>query len=1105
MADRKRDAGDHIDGVNESPCHPVCVLLADDNPDDRALVVRELSKDIPDLNVIHIVDRAQLDAALAEARFDLAVTDFHLRWITGLDVLKLIKAQRPQTPVIMFTGTATEEVAVQAMRLGLSDYVVKSPRQMVRLRRAVQAALATAGETRARQRAEDQLADALEYIEDGFVLFDADDRLVVCNDQLRRMYPEMADVLQPGNRFKDILRNGLDNKQFDFPEGGRRAWLRERIEAHKRAEGSIEQRLVDGRWVLIKERRARGGGYISLYTDITALKKRELELQRLLSEHVMLGAAVQQSSAGVLIVDTQLPGDHYPIIYVNPAFERITGFSAADVQGRDWRLLADLAVTSDDIRQHLRTIFKSRQSGQIDIVNQRKDGEKFWSSLSISPVLDENGESKFYVGVLTDITERVRIRDVLEERTRMLDEAEHLAHLGHWRWDIGTNKLWWSEEIYQIRGLDPRNMDPDFNRTLSTYHPEDQPQVERYVRGVAQSHESTEFEARIVRPDGEIRHVRVKGQYSPATADSGEAVFGIFQDITTEKKSEVALRRSERRYRRLMEAVPHGVKEVDISGFITYANQAAHKMLGYQQGELIGKSIFDTAVDPARRIESKRNFDRMMHEGLLTHSFQSRQLTADGRAIDVQVDAVVSRNEAGDVNGMISVTTDITERVQGEKRLRYLAYYDPLTGLANRTLFNENLREQINHHEEGESVAVVVLNVDGFKLINDALGHDAGDSVLREFGARLAKTFGSHDGVARLAADEFAVIITGRFERDELRSRVQLAKVELEQPLQIAASRLDVRLSVGVAVSPRDGEDAETILRNADSALLETKRDDPGGTRFYSAEMKALVEEFVNLRGRLRSAALQDEFFLEYQPQVELSTRRIVGLEALARWRTEEGVLIPPAKFIAVAEQSGDIVVLGALLLENACRQAMKWKSTGIESPLMTVNISARQFLQEDLVSTVRDILMRTGLAPGLLQLELTETAIMTDNPNVLQRMRELNALGIRFSIDDFGTGYSSLAYLSRFPIDTLKIDRSFVIGMPTDARHAAIVNALVAMSHKLGIRVIAEGVEEVRQEQYLRDSGCDVAQGFYYSYPLSPDACAAVLREGTIKRRSRR
>ena len=398
-----------------------------------------------------------------------------------------------------------------------------------------------------------------------------------------------------------------------------------------------------------------------------------------------------------------------------------------------------------------------------------------------------------------------------------------------------------------------------------------------------------------------------------------------------------------------------------------------------------------------------------------------------------------------------------------------------------------------------------MFNVDGFKIINDALGHDAGDSVLREFGARLAQTFGSHDGVARLGADEFAVVVTGQFEADEFRIRLQEAKAELEVPLQVAGSRLDIRLSVGVAVAPRDGEEAETILRNADSALLEAKREEPGGTRHYSAEMKAVVEEFLNLRGRLRSAAMQDEFFLEYQPQVELSTRRIVGLEALARWRTEEGVLIPPSKFITVAEQSGDIIALGALLLERACSQAMRWKSAGIESPLMTVNISARQFLQEDLVGMVKDILQRTGFDPRSLQLELTETAIMTDNPSVLQCMRDLNAIGIQFSLDDFGTGYSSLTYLSRFPIDTLKIDRSFVIGMPADTRHTAIVNALVAMSQKLGIKVIAEGIEDMHQEQFLMDSGCDVVQGFYYSYPLSADACAAVLRDGTIKRRTRR
>ncbi|HET7649750.1 MAG TPA: EAL domain-containing protein [Gammaproteobacteria bacterium] len=1105
MSNRQSQAGVRERDRGKQLSRPVCVLLADDNPDDRALVVRELKKDIPNLDVIQVIDRVQLDAALGEGRFDLAVTDFHLRWITGLDVLRLIKARYPQIPVIMFTGTATEEVAVQAMQLGLSDYVVKSSRQMVRLRRAVQSALTTAGESQARQRAEDQLADALEYIEDGFILFDAEDRMIVCNDQLRRMYPEMADVLKPGNRFEDILRSGLDHEQFALPPGGRDAWLRERVDAHRRAEGSIEQRLIDGRWVLIKERRARGGGYISIYTDITALKQRELELQRLLAEHTMLGAAVQQSSAGVIVVNTRTSDDRYPIIYVNPAFEKITGFSAADVLGHDWREIANLAVTSDEVRRQIRTMFQSNGSGQIDIVNQRKNGEKFWSSLSISPVLDEKQELQVYVGVLTDITERVRIRDMLEERTRMLDEAEHLAHLGHWRWDIASDKLWWSEEIYQIRGLDPNNVDPDFNRTLSTYHPEDQPQVERFVRGVAKTHESTEFEARIVRPDGEIRHVRVKAQYSPATADTGEAVFGIFQDITTEKKSEVALRRSERRYRRLMEAVPHGIKEIDINGVITYANQAHHEMLGYERGELIGKKVLDLIAEDGRRIEAGRRFETLVTGGAPTQTFVSRYRTADNRIIDVQVDAVISRNEGGDINGVISVATDITERVQGEKRLRYLAYYDPLTGLANRTLLNENLREQIEHRDSDDSVAVVLFNVDGFKLINDALGHDAGDSVLREFGARLARTFGSHDGVARLAADEFAVIVTGRFDRDELRSRVQTARAELEQPLQIGNGKLDVRLSVGVAVAPRDGEDAETILRNADSALLETKRDDPGGTRFYSAEMKALVEEFLNLRGRLRSAALQDEFFLEYQPQIEVGTRRVVGLEALARWRTEEGVLIPPAKFITVAEQSGDIVTLGAALLENACRQAVKWKNTGINPTLMTVNVSARQFLQEDLVATVRDILHRTGFDPNLLQLELTETAIMTDNPSVLQRMRDLNALGIRFSIDDFGTGYSSLTYLSRFPIDTLKIDRSFLVGVPAEEKHAAIVSALVAMSHKLGIRVVAEGVEDALQEQYLQENGCDAAQGFYYSYPLSADACAALLREGSVKRRTRR
>src|SRR5579863_3171146 len=277
------------------------VLLVDDNPDDRALVVRELLKDFPEAKTFHVSTAAQLEAAIAQPGLDLVITDYHLRWSTGLDVLKRVRQRDAELPVIMFTGTGTEEVAVEAMRLGLADYVTKSAKHMPRLRRAVKAALSAATHMRARAQAETLLADALGYIEDGFIIFDAEDCMVVCNPQLKRMYPHLAELMVPGTPFEAMLREALRAGKIDVPAGGAEGWLAERLRAHRAGAGSLEQRLPDGRWVLIKERRSSDGGYINLYTDITALKQRELELEKLLSEHIMLGAAVGQSPAGVMV------------------------------------------------------------------------------------------------------------------------------------------------------------------------------------------------------------------------------------------------------------------------------------------------------------------------------------------------------------------------------------------------------------------------------------------------------------------------------------------------------------------------------------------------------------------------------------------------------------------------------------------------------------------------------------------------------------------------------------------------------------------------------------------------------------------------------------
>ena len=1074
------------------------VLLVDDNRDDRALVLRELRKEATTATAIEVADQRAFERALDDGKLDLVITDFHLRWSTGLEILKQVQARRPELPVVMFTGTGTEEVAVEAMRLGLTDYVVKNPRHMAHLRRAVRAALARSEELRARRHVEGVLGDALQSMEDGFILFGADDRLILCNEQVKRMYPQLAELLTPGRKFEDLLSTGIEGPKSAGTEAGDPAWLRERLAAHRRASGSLEQQLDDGRWVLIKERRSHDGGVINLYTDITALKRREQQLEKLLSEHTMLAAVARQAISGVLVIDVASQPEHYPVVYVNPAFERITGFSVSETRGSDWRVFAERTGVTPAVREQIRAAFRKSEPLSLDTTARRSDGQQYWISLSISPVFDEQRVLRFYVGILADISDRVRITSALEAQARMLNEAEHLAELGHWRWDIQADRLWRSPENYRIRGMTPEEAPPDFHGTLQTFLPEDRERVSNTISGVAVNHEGAEVEARILRPDGEVRSVRVIAEYSPATATAGEAVFGVFQDVTRQKQQEAVLRRSERRYRRLMESVPHGIVELSADGAIRYANQAIHTMLGYARGDLIGRSLFEHIGDAVRKAEFMQRLKLMTGGEVLTQTFSTQCQTVSGQLLDVQIDAVVSRDDSGEINGATLVTTDITERVRGEQRLRYLAFYDSLTGLGNRTLLHEHLRAQLAGRNGLTQVAVALLNIDSFKIINDVLGHAVGDAVLREFGARLAAQDGAQDGVARMSADEFGVVLSGEFSREALQQRVAGLKRVLEAPLNISGNRVDLRLSIGVAVAPEHGEEAEELLRNADSALLDAKRDVGGELRFYSSAMKIQVEELLQLRSHLRSASIDREFFLEYQPQVQLDSGRITGVEALLRWRSD-GNLIPPGKFIPVAEQSGDIISLGRWVLEAACRQGKVWQKLGIAPLPVSVNVSARQFLRDDLAEMTGMVLRQTGFDPHWLHLELTETVIMTDNVVVRAQMEKLKAMGVCFSLDDFGTGYSSLSYLSRFPISVLKIDRSFVVGMALDTRHKAIVAALVAMSRTLGLTVVAEGVEEPQQVENLRAVGCNLAQGYYYSRPVSADRCTGLLRAGVL------
>ncbi len=436
------------------------------------------------------------------------------------------------------------------------------------------------------------------------------------------------------------------------------------------------------------------------------------------------------------------------------------------------------------------------------------------------------------------------------------------------------------------------------------------------------------------------------------------------------------------------------------------------------------------------------------------------------------------------------------EKTKADERIEYLASHDSLTNLPNREMFNGLLRRTIDAAERYQrSFAVLFIDLDRFKVINDSLGHDAGDMLLVEIGGRLRNALRSSDVVARLGGDEFVVILEEAAERHEVeRIAGELLSV-LSQPLQLSGHECHTTASIGIAMYPSDGADMQTLTKNADMAMYLAKEDGKNGFRFFTKEIKAQSIERLTLESRLRRALERDQFSLHYQPKVDMASGQITGVEALLRWNHPELGLVSPGQFIPLAEETGLIVPIGRWVLEEACAQNMAWQRRGLRPVTMAVNLSPRQFADANLLHDVDEALLASGMSPVLLQLEVTESMVMRNVSRAIKVLDAIQSRGIRLAIDDFGTGYSSMSLMKQFPIDTIKIDRSFVRDLPNDSEDQAIAQAIISMGKALGMTVIAEGVETMEQQTFLRNHACDEMQGFLFSKPLPPRQMADMLR----------
>jgi diguanylate cyclase (GGDEF)-like protein/PAS domain S-box-containing protein len=593
-----------------------------------------------------------------------------------------------------------------------------------------------------------------------------------------------------------------------------------------------------------------------------------------------------------------------------------------------------------------------------------------------------------------------------------------------------------------------------------------------------------------------LRSRRVERLVQERTADLEWSNQRLIDDAVERRHTQKALQQSEQRFRQLVSMSSDWYWEQDTQfrfvaisgGFGEQALASSDRYIGKTRWEAL-PGMVDTAWGQAH-IATVR-----AHQSFANFEYETREPSKGATWYSVTGEPIFDEHDQ--FAGYRGTSTDITERKLSEQRIHHVAQHDVLTGLPNRSLLQDRLGQAIAYSlRYAHPVWVMLIDLDRFKFVNDSMGHKAGDVLLMTVAARLHSALRDTDTVARLSGDEFVVILT---EHEDQRLSVDIVQRLMEsvaQPVMLGSTEFFVTCSIGVAVYPTDGAPAESLIEHADIAMYRAKKLGRNNFQFYTPAMNEEAMERVRIESALRNALERNEFVLHYQPQVDLASGEIVGMEALIRWQHPEMGMVAPSRFIGVAEETGLIVPIGAWVMRAACLQNQAWQQAGLGQLRIAVNLSARQFGAPNLVAEIGAVLAETGLAPACLEIELTESLFMSDVTLAVELLHSLKVLGVNLSIDDFGTGYSSLSYLSRFPIDVLKIDRSFVAAITRDSNDAAIVASIIALAHNLKLAVIAEGVETEAQLDYLRLHGCDQMQGYYFSRPLPAAEFELLLRQ---------
>jgi len=831
-------------------------------------------------------------------------------------------------------------------------------------------------------------------------------------------------------------------------------------------------------------------GVVLVFMDIT----QEHELKNCLNENALrLQRVVDTSMDAVIVIDEQGMVKEW-----NPAAEKIFGWSYAEIRELP---LHDLIIPKEFRQRHLQGIQKlikndetSFTSKRIETLALHRDGHTFPIDLAMTSIKTENGW--VFNAFIRDLSDHKNNEKLIKKHNVILRETQRIAKLGYWEFDLVNGVLEWSDEIFRMLDLDPATSRPSYGLFINKVHPEDRERVDAAFGESLKSKLPYNIIHRIVSDKG-IRIVHEHGDTS--YDDDGEPVRsrGMVQDITERVDNLDELRLAATMFR-----THAGILITDKNGTIVRVNPAFEEMTGYSSKELVGKNprIFQSGK------QSKEFYEVMKSKLLATGVWQGElwNKRKDGTLFAEWLTITEVKDEAGEVTNYVGTSQDVTERKHAETQIEHLAYHDDLTGLANRRLLVDRLQQNIvTGKRNNEFGAVLILDLDRFKDLNDSLGHSVGDDVLRGVASRLKEIVREGDTVARLGGDEFVVVLSS-VGKDlskiglDVQAIAEKIRSSLSQPYKLKDGQCFSNASIGISLFPENSGDIEDILKHADTALYRAKAQGRNAVCFYQPSMQAEVDERLAISDGLRDAIENNEFVLYYQPQVN-DCGELLGAEALIRWQHPEQGVISPNQFIPVAEDTGLILEIGQWVLQEATRQVAEWQSAGIckkQSLRLAVNVSPRQFAQKDFVAQTLSVFKDAGVSPDCIELEVTESMLMHDLDDVSHKMQELRSHGIRISIDDFGTGYSSLAYLKKLPLDQLKIDQSFICDITTDDNDAVVVETIIAMARHLGLSVIAEGVENQGQFDFLIEKGCNAFQGYYFYRPLNAEDFAVFIRE---------